>query len=297
MNNNGKKGFEGLTSMVSDVGAALEKVAEVQRQTSDMKASVERANVSPSVPIQLSKSVGAPAPLPSQGSEPRTGGSTAIWVGGTFVVIAAVLIYVGSQEGSSSRGMATPQPIQASAASAQPASSPTNFASDHSAQTPTAPEVLVPRRRPEEMKPPVGNGVILSLAEIRYCTAERIRLDAGERITDLTNASAVATYNAAVTDYNGRCASFRYRGNDVVTARDEVERYRSEIESEALLRFGPAPAPANAIGLSTYSPTLQRNQYGAPAIPPAHFENPQGSYLRSEAVTSDDQSVEDSSEE
>ena len=71
--------------------------------------------------------------------------------------------------------------------------------------TPQAPS------RPEEHDRPSGQNLVLSTAQIRYCLAEDIRMDAAKSAVNGYSDSDVDRFNAMVADYSSRCGSFRYR--------------------------------------------------------------------------------------
>ena len=90
---------------------------------------------------------------------------------------------------------------------------------------------------PNEDKPPVGRDLVLSMAQIRYCVAEVVRMDGAKSAMNNHVDSDVDRFNAMVADYNSRCGSFRYRSGALESARREVEIYRSQLQSEGRHRF------------------------------------------------------------
>lgn len=118
---------------------------------------------------------------------------------------------------------------------------------------PAPPQPQAPSR-PTESKPPVGQGLVLSREQIRYCLAEDIRIDAAKSAVNNYNDSDVARFNAMVADYNSRCSSFQYqtsnRGrNDLKSAQRDIEPFRNQLQSEGRSRFprastGSLPTPA-----------------------------------------------------
>lgn len=82
-------------------------------------------------------------------------------------------------------------------------------------------------------KPPVGTSNILSVAEIRWCIRERIRLEAVKNIFSTND--GIDKFNMLVDDYNSRCGSYKYRKYDQSNAERDVAPYHSQIASEALL--------------------------------------------------------------
>lgn len=84
-----------------------------------------------------------------------------------------------------------------------------------------------------EETPPVGENNILSETQIRYCSAQMIRVDSVRPSIDSYNHNEVNFFNALVADFNSRCAKFRYHPGSLERARAMVESHRSQIESDA----------------------------------------------------------------
>ena len=113
--------------------------------------------------------------------------------------------------------------------------------------------------RPTEAKPPVGQNLVLSREQIRYCLAEDIRIDGAKSAINNYIDADVDRFNTMVADYNSRCSSFQYqtnnRGrNDLNSAQRDIEPFRSQLQSEGRSRFArvstgsrstPAPTRAN----------------------------------------------------
>ncbi|QXR35337.1 peptidoglycan-binding protein [Alcaligenes aquatilis] len=100
--------------------------------------------------------------------------------------------------------------------------------------------------RPTEAKPPVGQNLVLSREQIRYCLAEDIRMDGAKSAINNYIDADVARFNAMVADYNSRCSSFQYqtnnRGrNDLNSAQRDIEPFRNLLQSEGRSRFARAP--------------------------------------------------------
>ena len=160
------------------------------------------------------------APAQSSG-----GSSTGKWVLGIGVV--AGLLWLVSQSGDKTSSPApafTPSGNSSSVASPSPSWQP-------APSPPPAPS------RPSEERPPVGTNNVLTSAQLRYCVAEKIRLDAAKGVIDNYNDTHVDRFNEMVADYNGRCGQFRYRSGALESARSEVERFRGALEADGRARF------------------------------------------------------------
>ena len=79
--------------------------------------------------------------------------------------------------------------------------------------------------------PSAGRNQLLSVAELRWCMREDIRI---EVLHTRGARSDAARFNEAAGNYNLRCARFRYREDDFAEARRDIDEARSSIVSEAL---------------------------------------------------------------
>ena len=121
-----------------------------------------------------------------------------------------------------------------------------------------------------ETKPAAGTNNVLSYAELRYCFAEKVRMDAIEPAVNLYVQEEVDKFNALVSDYNIRCGQFRYRKNDYASAERYVENNRAAIVQEGLDRlksWRPSAAPQSsntqpsATNYSWYKPATIQGIY------------------------------------
>ncbi|MDE0605202.1 MAG: hypothetical protein OXI18_12430, partial [bacterium] len=69
--------------------------------------------------------------------------------------------------------------------------------------------------------PPVAEGRVLSMPELRWCVREDRRIER-ERLVPATSQADVDRFNSRVDNYNSRCSDFRYRPGDLERARREV---------------------------------------------------------------------------
>jgi hypothetical protein len=84
-----------------------------------------------------------------------------------------------------------------------------------------------------EVKPPPGTDLALSVAQIRYCVAQKVRLDIMEPIVDLASSAQVRGFNGLVDDYNLRCLSYRYRRTVMDLVQSDVQALRPALEAQA----------------------------------------------------------------
>lgn len=225
-------GFAGLSSLVSDVDTSLPPPATQEVAASDASSKAGRRAASESQrPEAQTKQQPYQAP-----SQPSSGSSTGKWVLGTAAVIG-VFWLIGKADNS---------PSSLAPSYSPPAGSTTPSYS----AAPAQPQVPSP---PEEAKPPVGQGLVFSTAQIGYCLAEDIRMDAAKAVLNNYSDSEVYRFNAMVADYNSRCGSFRYRGDALESARRDMEPYRNQLQAEGRSRFARSPSSG---ALSALVPSL-----------------------------------------
>ena len=222
------KGFAGLSSLVSDVDTTP---PPARKEPAAAAPSAERPAPQPTQPQPSQRQTYQEPPQPPSGS---SGGK---WVLGIAAVIGLIWLIGQSNKTTTSPTPAYSPPAQSTAASYTP--------------PPQAPA------RPQESKPPVGQDIVLSTAQIRYCLAEDIRIDVAKSAVDNYIDSDVDRFNAMVADYNSRCGSYRYvtnnRGrNDLESAQRDIEPYRSQLQAEGKRRFARGPSSGS---LSTPAPS------------------------------------------
>ena len=246
------KGFAGLSSLVSDVDTTPPPAAK-----KEPPAAAPSAGRPASQPAQTQ-------PQPSQRqtyqepAQPSSGSSGGKWVLGIAAVIGVLWLIGQSNKTTTSPAPAYSPPAQSTAPSYSPSVQP---------QAPS---------RPQESKPPVGQDLVFSTAQIRYCLAEDIRMDGAKSAVDNYIDSDVDRFNAMVADYNSRCGSFRYRSGALESARRDVEPYRGQLQAEGRSRFArssstgslSAPAPARPVADETVRAVQQKlNELGYSAGP------------------------------
>lgn len=204
------KGFAGLSSLVSDVDTTPPPVPKKTTGSTGPAPGTSRPSPQPTPPPQPYK--------PPQ--QPSSGSSAGKWWIGIAVVVG--LLWVIGQANKTTTTSPAPD-YSPSTQSAAPSYSPP--------EQPPAPS------RPEESLPPVGQNMVLSTAQIRYCLAEDIRMDGAKSAVNNYIDSDVDRFNAMVADYNSRCGSFRYRSGALESARRDIEPYRSELQAEGRNRF------------------------------------------------------------
>ena len=238
------KGFAGLSSLVSDVDTTPPPPAPKTESAGSTK-STERPDSEVPRPQQPTQRQAYQEP-----PQPSSGSSGGKWILGIAAVVGLLWLIGQSNKPTSSSAPAYSPPAQSAAPS----------------YSPQAPSV------PQESKPPVGQDLVFSTAQIRYCLAEDIRMEGAKAALNNYSDSDVDRFNAMVADYNSRCGSFRYRSGALESARRDVEPYRSQLQAEGRSRFArnpstgslsaPAPAPAPAAAPARPAPdgTIQAMQ-------------------------------------
>lgn len=214
------KGFAGLSSLVSDVDTTppppAPKTESAGSTTSTGRPASQAAQPQSQQPTQ--RQAYQEPPQPSSGS---SGGK---WILGIAAVVGLLWLIGQSDKDTPSPSPAYSPPAQSAAPSYSPPAQP------------QAPSV------PQESKPPVGQDLVFSTAQIRYCLAEDIRLEGAKLAINNYNDADVDRFNASVADYNSRCGSFQYqtsnRGrNDLTSAQRDIEPFRSQYLAEGRSRF------------------------------------------------------------
>lgn len=224
------KGFAGLESLVSDVDETIASVPEAKPrpdQAEEGKLDAEEAKETASAPNQSDSS--APSGLSKGG----------MWFVGTVVGLIVISLILSSGKKKElptsaweppAEAVSTPPPAPAPATAL--AAAPSNPFEDPIAAKPATPAVASTVTSTTEM-PPVGSGLILNSAQIRYCLVEDVKLGSLKSIVNRYSSDEIDDYNALVSDHNSRCGHFRYRSGTLQGIRSEVEAQRSYIESEA----------------------------------------------------------------
>jgi hypothetical protein len=237
--NSGKKpaprGFAGLDSLVSDVE---KDIADAKRAPVSLTSG---PGAPPSAQTRLQNEASDGARHESRLLATKPGGdSQAVWW--VVIGVVAILAWIGS-----TREDKTSPPV---------AVSPTNAPG----KTESSPSIW------DEVKPPEGTDRVLSFAELRYCVAEDIRLQAMDGVIDRYRDYEVDGFNKFVSDYNSRCGSFKYRTGSLQSVQSNAVNRRGGFEEEGRLRALTLRAPDKA----TKPPRL-----GAPTAPSVVATRPQ----------------------
>ena len=120
----------------------------------------------------------------------------------------------------------------------------TSTASSYTQSSPSAqyspsqtPEVQGSDLELEFSQPPVGDDNPLSIAQIRWCLREDIRIEALRPMA--TTNPQIDQFNLVVDNYNHRCGSYRYHEDTLTRAQQELETMRPQIVAE----YSPSQTP------------------------------------------------------
>lgn len=208
MATNQGKGFAGLGDLVSDVAKEVE-VASTPEERPLTKPTPPPQLQPPQAPppVRVQPARAAPSPQPSSNTQPqKTGGFG--WVWAVFIGFIVIIIF-NSNSGTSNYNVP--------AASSNPNSVATS--------TQTVPAW-------QEEMPPVGTGRTFSSNELRYCKSESVRIDGIRSALNENSSEEVRRFNQTVSDYNSRCAEYRYRKGALEAVIAEVESNRGRLANE-----------------------------------------------------------------
>ena len=224
-----EKGFVGLSSLVPKVDTTAppapttEPVGSPVSVSHSAPQSTQPPQPPPPPQHQLPPERQAPPIQPQTHQapvQPASGGSSVgKWVLGIAAVIG-LFWFVGQLD--------THTPPSASANTPSTQSAAPTYSPPDQPQLPSG---------PQESSPPIGQDLVLSIAQIRYCLAEEIRMQGAESVLDENNRHDVDRFNVSVADYNSRCSQFRYRQGSLEAAQREVGQYRAHLLLEGRNRF------------------------------------------------------------
>ena len=219
------RGFSGLGALVSDVDTMLAKDAQLPRGDS-LHETVDGGKDFDAVGVARDRGT-----TPGEADQPGDPWVLFKWalIIALFWIIAAIL---------APRGSPPPERLPPTGATTSSSESSTPSAPSPSGAdpTPVAPRSAASPGDPtrlEEVPPPIGTDHILSTAQLRYCLAESIRINAGDPFTD----HEVERFNQFVDDYNRRCGAYRYYPDALERARADIAPHRVRIEEEGRRRL------------------------------------------------------------
>jgi tetratricopeptide (TPR) repeat protein len=181
--------------------------------------------------------------LRDDASAKRKAGTRVAWFWGIVIVGGGLWALVANSNGPQT----TPY--------RSPASSSNTTAWPQTTTTPqTAPQTTIASPQgidsPEagESMPAVGTDLAFTRPNIRYCTFQRVRLEAARPAS--RGGVQEQGFNAAISDFNARCSSYRFRQSDKSAVEAEIagKRYSLQGEGRALGDSWRTKAPSGARG-------------------------------------------------
>ena len=210
---NDKKGFSGFDDLVSDVTKELE--------TPDQRPSPKLANtpVQPASSTQQSSHQPDSNPQPARTQIPQNtssgkSGSGVAWFWGIAIIFVTFTLFNKAPSPTPADTPSTEQPYN-----------------EMVAEVATPAAIVEDVSNPEEIAP-VGNGLVLSRNQIRYCLSEEVRLLSIKGAIDSYSQYEVDNLNSIVDDYNSRCSNFRYRSGLLESVKSEVSLNNSALVAE-----------------------------------------------------------------
>lgn len=264
--NQDRKGFAGLTSMLSDVDATVDSAPKSQHREA-LSSSTQQS--SPASRLERQEEPASNQQPHQAPEQPSDSSSTGKWLFGIAAVFGSV-IWLANQSDNSSSSRSTYLPSDAARVVSSgtddkstligSTSSPTPSSTSVAPTTTKQPLTAQPQTpiRPVEAQPSIGRDNVLSTAQIRYCLAEKIRLDAAETVLNNYVDADVDRFNGYVNDYNSRCGEFRYRQGALESAQRDLEPYRSHLQAEGRSRFVRGPSAATRLQAPALAPQSVR---------------------------------------
>ena len=208
-------GFAGLNSLVSDVESDLPAPTNHQASTvatnADATSGVESGKASGHQDVPISSTDEPPR---SEGSSSSSSGAR--WAVGLALGIGAILL-LANIDNKNSAPSSSPSPAPVVSAPSQDVSQNSGL------------ESLV-----EEM-PPVGQNLVLSVPQVRWCVYEKARMEMMKELA--TEGQEITAFNTYVSRYNARCAQFRYKQGILAAIEGELSQQGRRLQSEGAERI------------------------------------------------------------
>ena len=85
-----------------------------------------------------------------------------------------------------------------------------------------------------ESQPIPGTDNVLDESELRYCLSQKIRIQGWEPNVNTSSQSSVDAFNWAISDFNSRCGSYRYKTQVMDRVRSEVNYKSTDLRFEGV---------------------------------------------------------------
>ena len=165
-----------------------------------------------------------PSPFESSELPPKPSGLSAGWIWTICIGVIVVLFNVLGEKSKSKTYVPTAEVFGQSAPAYSQAPEP--------ALTPQLPIYEPPKSFESLPMPGVDN--VLQEGEIRYCLSQKIRFQGWEPNVNTSSQSSVDAFNGAISDFNSRCGSYRYRVNVMNRVQSEVNAISEQLRFEGV---------------------------------------------------------------
>lgn len=221
------KGFAGLDDLVSDVEVKLPPL------TVPLRPTAQAMQPTPfSQPPSSSPNPRPPEPVEPRQLPPTPSGLSAGWIWAICIGGVIVLANIIGSKGNSNTY--TP-PAHVYEPPAPAYSQAPVYKAPEQAYTPPAPVYEPPPPvQSFESQPMPGTDNVLEEGEIRYCLSQKIRIQGWEPNVNISSQSSVDAFNWAISDFNSRCGSYRYRTHVMERVRSEVNSRSTELRFEGV---------------------------------------------------------------
>lgn len=176
---------------------------------------------------------------------PQKGIKADWWVGGAIALFVAYIFLKPSTPSAPEKTtQVAPRPASVEAPGkptepwARDWAASTKIESPPPAELPKKPAWQSAPAFPQEEIPPIGNGLVLTTGQIRFCVYEKARLETAERLANgiMLDSDDVDRLNRFIGEYNKRCGHFRYRKGALERVQAELPGVQPMLEAEARKR-------------------------------------------------------------
>jgi len=218
-NDREKKGFSGLSDLVSDIGKFDDQVVSKPLSEPETQPLSSAKSSEITSPLSESEQKNRETSQVKESVENDKTGRSSVrkWFWITVAVFFAIWFFSNEREGTKNT---THKQISSTKTDNVQLGRPTSDATKIKGQSAGL----------HYEKPPIGTNNVLSFSQICWCLREDIRIETMRNLIDTKE--QIDKFNKIVDDYNTRCVEFRYRKGSLQRAQKEVEANRSQIISE-----------------------------------------------------------------
>lgn len=221
-NDNDKKGFSGLTALVSDLNGIdeLKKPASKTKEKPETAQQLPRPRKKSASPEKEQKTTNTHTTIKTSNTRSDDRSTLGKWLLGIFAVVVFISIIFDANKDIKKSSYSPPSPSK----------------NRSYPQASSSPKIDIPSVKQSSKlhysMPSVGTNNVLSVSEIRWCIKEGIRIEAMRGVF-VTN-EGIDELNLMVNVYNSRCGSYRYGQGSQSRAENDVEPYHGQIIADAI---------------------------------------------------------------